>query len=148
MLAAASLSFAARPAAVAQTLADGFDAEAGVGELETTSVSFDGPDLPAGLWRYDSSVHHDGIDSIKSALPNRSESRLLTSVEGPALVSFWWKLNAVPNGDRLYFFSRNDQVNLTGVQDWQQRTFQVDTGTQPLEWLFERHSVLSVGDPN
>jgi hypothetical protein len=131
---------------IAQSLADGLDAAAGVGELTTTSATLDGAALPTSLWRRDTVVAHDEVDSVKSALPPRSESRLATTIAGPALVSFWWKLVADPNGDRLYFISENDFSSIQGNQDWQPRTFQVDTGPQPVEWLFERFSINPATD--
>lgn len=130
----------------AQTLADGLDNPSGIGEFENAAASLDGPALPTGLWRHDTAVSQFGSDSIKSSLPPRSESRLATTIQGPAQISFWWKLNADPNGDRLYFYSKNDLISIPGNQDWQLRTFQVDTGEQPLEWLFERLSILPTTD--
>lgn len=129
----------------AQTLTDGLDQPVGLGAITLKSTDLDGVDLGTGLWAYRADVSHDGTDSVGTLLPNRSSSSLKTSVEGPAIISFWWKISANANFDKLYFRTGNQFDFIGGTQDWQFRSFQVDTGTQPIEWLFERLSSVPVG---
>jgi len=129
----------------AQTIPDGLDVLSGLGTITNVSEDLDGVALGTGLWEYHTALSHDGIDSVKSVLPNRSSSTLTTSVEGPAVISFWWKISATANFDKLFFRTGNEVDFIGGTQDWQQRSFQVDTGTQPIEWIFERLSSVPVG---
>lgn len=129
----------------AQTIQEGLDITSGLGPITLKSTDLDGVAINTGNWEYHTAVSHDGTDSVRSLLPNRSVSTLSSSVAGPAVISFWWKISATANFDKLYFRSGNDVSFLGGTQDWQQRTFQVDTGNQPIEWIFERYSSVPVG---
>ncbi len=129
----------------AQTVADGIDASGLVGVFENSAALLDETNLPSGVWQFDNATTHDGIDSVKALLPNRSENLLKTKIQGPATVSFWWKLDAVNYFDSIRFDSSNDLASVTGVQDWQQRSFIVDCGEQALQWSFTRFASLPVG---
>jgi hypothetical protein len=129
----------------AQSIPEGLDIPSGLGPITLKSTDLDGVEISTGEWEYDTAVSHDGIDSVRSLLPNRSVSTLSTSVTGPAVISFWWKISATANFDKIYFRSGSDVAFIGGTQDWQQRTFQVDPGNQPIEWIFERFSSVPVG---
>ena len=143
---AATLLLLALSADAQQTVLNGIDSPPGLGPITNNSVLLDG-DVPlsSGLWQYHNADSHDGVDSVKSTLPYRSESRLATTVQGPATISFWWKLDSVATFDRFYFTSRSGGASFSGVQPWQQITIQVDTGIQPVEWFFERLASFSPG---
>jgi len=131
--------------AYAQTISDGLDVSTEIGPVTLETTDLDGVATTSGTWEYHTALSHDGIDSVKSLLPNRSISKLTTSVTGPAVVSFWWKITANPNFDKLYFRSNNNIDFIGGTQDWQQRSFEVDPGTQTIQWMFERFSSTPVG---
>lgn len=129
----------------AQTIPGGLDVSTEIGPVTLETTDLNGVATTAGTWEYHTSVSHDGSDSVKSLLPNRSISKLTTNVQGPALVSFWWKISANANFDKLYFRTGNDIDFIGGTQDWQQRTFEVDPGEQAIQWMFERFSSTPVG---
>jgi|GEM_PF-588605 len=143
--AAFSLGFAsclaALPAA-AQTLEDGLDNPAPLLSVTTGSALLDETDYPAGEWAFTTGTTHDGVDAITSTLPNRSTSQLNATVQGPATVSFWWKMNGTRSFDALQFSSRNDfrsiAPNADGNPDWRQVNVEVDIGEQPLTWFYRR----------
>jgi hypothetical protein len=122
----------------AQTLADGLDHPATIGPITTKAALLDGANFPSGEWTYTTGTTYDNIDAITSVLPGRSTSQTEMLVQGPATISFWWKMTGASSFDTLQFSSRNDFTFLTGNADWQPRSFQVDTGSQPLNWYFER----------
>lgn len=136
----------------AQTLRDGIDASAEVGEFTTESFYRSSRiPIPSAIWKYDNTRSHDGIDSVKSVLPNSAESYLRTSVTGPATVSFWWRLEAMEEEggmsaqllNTLKFHVGDRRAALLGGSlpssaEWQQVTFQVEPGLQSLVWQFER----------
>lgn len=140
-----SLAAASGASLHAQTIEEGFDASALAGPFTNSAALLDGTSVPAGLWTFDNAVSFDGIDSIKSVLPNRSENQLSTTIQGPATVSFRWKIDAIEYFDSIRFNSSNDLASLGGVQDWQQRSFLVDTGEQKLQWSFTRFASHPVG---
>jgi hypothetical protein len=135
----------------AQTVLDGLDTPSGLGPITLKSTDLNGVDIGTGLWEFHTNTSHDGTDSVRTLLPNRSTSSLRTTVEGPAVISFWWKISAQRNFDTLLFRSRNgvDSIGMPAdpqqPSQWQQRTFLVDTGTQEIEWLFQRYSSVPVG---
>jgi len=140
------------PGLLAQTLQDGLDNPSHVGPFTNQATDLDGTiPVPSGLWRYDASESHNGEgDSVISVLPNRSRSLLRTTVQGPAVVSFWWKMDAAATGDTLRFSSWSDNVGINNSvpfrNTWQQQSVQVDFGEQPMQWLFERFSSLPIAD--
>ena len=139
------------PMGQAQTIQDGLDLPSGLGPITLESDDLSGVALGTGHWEYHTNTSHDGTDSIRSLLPNRSTSALTTTIEGPAVISFWWKISAQRNFDTLLFRSRNGVDSIGMPPDpqqpsvWQQRSFQVDTGTQEIEWLFQRYSSVPAG---
>jgi len=147
--AAFSLGFAsclaALPAA-AQTLEDGLDNPAPLLSVTTGSALLDETDYPAGEWAFTTGTTHDGVDAITSTLPNRSTSQLNATVQGPATVSFWWRTSGgdTLGFDTFQFSSRNSFGFINGNTDWQQRSFQVDTGSESISWFFERNSSFPV----
>lgn len=134
-----------------QTIEEGLDIVSGLGPVTVKSEDLGGVQLGTGLWEYHTEITHDGTDSIRAQLPNRSTSSLTTSVEGPAIISFWWRISAQRTFDTLYFRTAGDVGFIQMPSDpqqaptWEPRTFQVDTGTQPVEWFFQRYSSLPAG---
>jgi hypothetical protein len=89
-------------------------------------------------WLRQFSVTHDGSDAARSAsIWEDNQSWLETTVTGPGLVSFWWKVSSLWFSDRL-IFSIGGQVitNISGEVDWQEETFAVPPGPQTLRWTY------------
>lgn len=134
----------------AQTLRDGIDAPAEVGEFTTEALYRESQaPIPTGVWQYTNAHSHDGVDSVVSVLPGETESYLQTTLQGPATVSFWWKIHAEYGFDTLACYTRNGYVkgidppfvqgsHTPTSSDWIPVTFQVDPGEQPLIWQFKR----------
>jgi hypothetical protein len=114
--------------------------------VETKAALLDETNLPSGEWVYTTGTTHDGVDAVNSTLPNRSTSELTATVRGPAVVSFWWKMNGTQSFDTLQFASGNDPGSITPGQndtiDWQQVSVEVDIGEQPLIWVHRRLTSL------
>lgn len=127
----------------AQTLADGLDNPPTIGPITTLGFLPDGANLPAAEWTYTSGTTHDGTDAITSSPPPRGASQVNMQVQGPAMITYWWKMTGEPYFDEYTFSSRNDFriLRFDPVDpDWKQITTQVDTGVQPLRWNFQRRS--------
>jgi hypothetical protein len=138
----ATVALGALPLA-AQTLEDGLDNPPTLQSVATEAALLDETNLPSGEWVYTTGASHDGIDAVTSTLPNRSTSKLSATVQGPAVVSFWWKMNGTQSFDTLQFASGNDFGTITGNADWQQVNVEVDMGEQPLLWFYRRLTSLA-----
>ncbi|MBE7501475.1 MAG: cadherin-like domain-containing protein [Verrucomicrobiales bacterium] len=89
------------------------------------------PSVPAG-WALETGVTHDGTDAVGFQSP--SSTPLQTAVEGPAAVSFWWR---VVDGDVDFLVNGAAQQTLSAAgadSDWQPVTVALGTGWQQLEW--------------
>lgn len=127
----------------AQTLEDGLDNPPPLQSVATEAALLDGTNLPSGEWVYTTGTTHDGVDAVTTTLPNRSTSELNATVQGPAVVSFWWKMNGTQSFDTLQFASGNDSGSISGNADWQQVSVEVDIGEQPLLWFYRRLTSLA-----
>jgi alpha-tubulin suppressor-like RCC1 family protein len=93
-------------------------------------------------WKTQTQVTHDGVDAIQSgAIPNNGRSVIYTSVEGPAEISFWWKVSSQPNADYLGFYIDGDyQSRRSGESDWELQVYQLSEGRHFLTWMYWKDS--------
>ncbi len=92
------------------------------------------------LWFATTNQSHDGVDAAQAG-PTlfNEECWLETTVTGPGLVTFWWKVVSDPSHccDALWFYvGGNLKTNLSGTADWRQLTFTVPYGPQTLRWEY------------
>ena len=95
-------------------------------------------------WQWDSSgIGHDSNGSMKSSdFTNRSVRLLSDStskdIEGPADISFWWKLSARPSGCAEIQFLIDNRLKcyLDYVTDWERKSYSIDEGIHNIEWRF------------
>ncbi len=101
----------------------------------------------AALWIGQPMVTHDGVDAAWSgAIADGQSSSMLTTLNGPGTLSFWWKVSSEPSNDRLRFYvDGSEQARISGEVDWQQVTFSIPDGAQELEWRYSKNSSLSAG---
>jgi photosystem II stability/assembly factor-like uncharacterized protein/5-hydroxyisourate hydrolase-like protein (transthyretin family) len=98
-------------------------------------------------WFAQSVTTHDGIDAHQSgAITNSQSSWMETSVTGPGVVRFWWKVSSEACCDPLTFtidgFSNAD---FRGTIDWQSRAFTVPDGSHALRWTYSTDSSVLTG---
>lgn len=118
-----------------------------IGEsLINTSVALDDAALawssvdPATTWFAQASETHDGTDAIRSNYSgNLQESELNTTVTGPGMLSFWWKVSS-QDGDYLQFRVDNKTIRkISGTTEaWQKYTVAIDSGVHILSWVYEK----------
>jgi len=98
-------------------------------------------------WLGQVAVHHDGLDAARNGIIGDGASNSIqTTVTGPALLSFWWKVSSETNNDTLRFFIGNsEQDHISGEVDWQRRTFSVPSGSQTLKWTYSKNGSLAAG---
>jgi hypothetical protein len=71
-----------------------------------------------------------------------------TTVDGPGVARFYWKVSSEANYDFLEFYingTRQDQIS--GSVDWQQKTYDIPAGSHTLKWRYTKdESVNFAGD--
>ena len=88
-------------------------------------------------WIGDATTFYSGGSSARSGPVGRGKTSFIeTTVSGPALISFYWKLNSY---NPLTFYIDNASIysienRLIGVVDWEQRTYFLPTGSHVLKW--------------
>jgi hypothetical protein len=90
---------------------------------------------------------HDGVDAAQSGgIVDWEESWMQTTVNGPGMLTFWWKVSSESGYDFLSFYV-NDQLTafISGETGWQQQTFNLPSGSQSLLWDYEKDSGISLG---
>jgi hypothetical protein len=101
----------------------------------------------AAPWFGQVGITHDGTDAAQSgAITNSQRSVLSTTLTGPGTLSFWWKVSSATNHDFLRFSLGGVAVtNISGEVDWQQQTFAIPDGPQPVTWAYTKSLSVSRG---
>jgi hypothetical protein len=113
-------------------------------------------DTPGWVWTTSSSpplwlgqlvVSHDGVDAARNGVVgDGASSSMQTTVTGPGIVTFWWRVSSETNNDNLRLYVGSSEVaRISGEVDWQQRTFSVPSGSQVLKWTYSKNSSLAAG---
>lgn len=98
-------------------------------------------DLGSAGWSGQGVTTYDGIAAAQSgAIAQGESSSLVTTVEGPGLLSFRWKLSAAA-ADALTFVGTGSTASIYGTQNWQQKNIPIGaTGTHSFTWTFDKSS--------
>lgn len=100
-------------------------------------------------WSVETYDTHDGVSAAISGYPAYGQhSRLDTTVTGPGTLSFWWKVSSRTNANYLRFYvDNNQQTRISGLMNWQQKTYSLTSGVHYLKWLLTADS-NTVGEVN
>ncbi len=100
-------------------------------------------------WIDDYTITHDGTDAARSGyLGDNGASWVVTTVEGPGNISFWWKVSSEPNNDVLVCYLDDYPLGsmISGEVDWQYLSFDITTaGTHTIRWAFLKNESISMG---
>lgn len=98
-------------------------------------------------WYGETSYTHDGTDAATSGgISDNQESWIETSVAGPGLVGFWWKVSSETNFDYLrYIVDGVTNAAISGEVDWVQRTNYLADGPHTLRWSFSKDKAFAYG---
>ena len=89
---------------------------------------------------------HDGVDAaVSAAVVANQQSRISTSVTGPGVLSFWWKVSSLANSGRLTLLIDNiaqtTPAPISGTTgDWAQVVVNISAGNHPVAWRYARDS--------
>src|SRR5262249_15612322 len=106
-------------------------------------------------WRGTNNVSFDGVASATSgnqAVPN-STSWLQTTVVGPGIIGFWWKVDSdvtwptnIGSFDYFGFLVNGVQEDMIeGQVDWEHRSYYIPAGTNVLTWQYVKDSQYNSG---
>ncbi len=100
-----------------------------------------------GLWSNQTNVTRDGEDAaLSGTITHNQMSWMETAVNGPAALTFWWKVSSESGQDGLRFYTNGvQQTSYSGVGDWVQRSFTLVPGTNVLRWAYTKNASITAG---
>ncbi len=100
-----------------------------------------GPALSAstatGTWIGQTGISHDGTDAVQSPLPNTGEAKLSATVNGPAVITYWyrWPSGSTYDNDGFVVWVDTKIWEIHApAPDWKQGLIIVESGTHTVEW--------------
>ena len=99
-------------------------------------------------WIVDTLNSHDGVDAMTNeSITHYQQTWLETTVEGPGMVKFHWKVSSEYNWDYLTWYIDGDPVSrISGETDWTEFTYLVSAGQHTLDWLYSKDGGGSDGN--
>lgn len=102
---------------------------------------------PSSGWFGQVGVSMDGDDAAQTEeITHNQQSAVQFQAEGPATISFWWKVSSETNYDALQF--QMDSVVKTqiwGEVNWKQQSFNIPAGKHMLAWVYSKDLSVSRG---
>jgi internalin A len=98
-------------------------------------------------WFGQASVWYPGVPTARSgSITDNEDSKLQTTVIGPGVVTFSWKVSSEANFDFLTFsVGTNEQARISGQLGWQPQNYYVASGTNILAWNYSKDKSASSG---
>jgi len=112
----------------------------------------DAPDLSwttggASNWRGQTAITSDYVDAARSGtVDHNQQSWVRTSVSGPAVVVFRWKVDSEGGWDYLRLKLDGEiKAAISGSIDWNEGSVEIPAGPHTLEWAYEKDVTISIG---
>jgi hypothetical protein len=90
---------------------------------------------------------YGGSAAQSGPITDSQSSSMVTTIVGPATLSFYWKVSSEPNYDFLSLFV-DDAVQpgrISGEVDWTQVTLAIAAGTHTIRWTYAKDPSVSMG---
>jgi uncharacterized protein (TIGR02145 family) len=99
-------------------------------------------------WFAQSVVSQDGQDAAQSgAIEDDQEVWIETTIEGPGILSFWWKVISEEDFDYLRFHIDDfHQDAISGDSDWQYQEYPISAGMHTIRWIYTKDGSVSYLD--
>lgn len=99
-------------------------------------------------WSGQATITYDHIDAARSGtIGNNQSSWMETTVTGPAVVSFFWRVDSEEGYDYLRLFDNGTlKAAISGFRDWAPFTLSVGPGSHTLRWAYTKDVTKAVGD--
>lgn len=114
--------------------------------LDTTSSFTTGGNVD---WFAQAKTSYYGGDAAQSGdISHSQDSWMQTTLDGPGVARFYWKVSSEANYDFLEFYINGiRQHQISGSVDWQQKTYDIPAGSHTLKWRYAKdESVNFAGD--
>ncbi len=95
-------------------------------------------------WFGQTNTTHDGVDAAQSGpIEYGQQSWMETTVVGPGVLSFWWKVSSDLDYSFLEFYTNGVRQSgrISGEVNWQNRMFEIGTGPHVLRWRYFRNGI-------
>ena len=98
-------------------------------------------------WFVETATAVDAVALQSGSIGNGAQSKLYTSLIGPATLTLWWRISSEPSNDYLAFIDNSTELaRISGEVTWQQTTnFYLGKGTNNLNWVYSKNSSFSSG---
>jgi len=98
-------------------------------------------------WFHQTAISYYGGDAARSGGISDGENTWMeTTVTGPSMVKFYWKVSSESNYDFLVFYVDDViQERISGSVDWQQMTYNIPSGSHILGWGYIKDGSESAG---
>ena len=112
------------------------------------TLDFNWRSVGFALWLDQSDDTRDGVDAAASGfISDGLISQFGTTIEGPGSGSFWWRSSSEVLFDFLLFvIDGEQQISISGINDWSEYTFSIPEGEHVLAWAYTKDESLSIGD--
>jgi len=93
-------------------------------------------------------ISYDGQDAAQSdAIEDDQEVWMETTIEGPGILSFWWKVISEEDFDYLRFHIDDfHQDAISGDSDWQYQEYTISAGMHTIRWIYTKDGSVSYLD--
>lgn len=90
------------------------------------------------VWSHQAVTSHDGIDAAQCGpLSRNQKSWMETSIMGPGIASFTWRISSRTNVHPAEFFVDDvPKVRISGEVAWTRMSYLLDAGEHTLKWVF------------
>lgn len=118
----------------------------------------DSPSLPwitggNASWFSQTTTTHDGADAAESgSIINLEQTSIQTTVTGPGVLVFWWKVSSEFDFDFLSFYTNGvlfvdpvtlEEQSISGEPPWERNVYEFPNGTHTLRWTYEKDESIS-----
>ncbi|MCS6772098.1 MAG: S8 family serine peptidase [Kiritimatiellae bacterium] len=99
-------------------------------------------------WIAQTNVSADGVDAAESgAIGDDEASWIETTVEGPGILSFDWKVSSEEGYDFLNFEVNGiTRASISGENDWETRHVELSNGVHELRWTYVKDFSIAWGE--
>lgn len=89
---------------------------------------------------------HDGAAAGHSGdIGNNQSSTLATTVTGPGIISYWWKVSSEYADPLIFLVDGVEQARISGEVGWTNLVFNVTNGTHTLIWRYQKDYSVAGG---
>lgn len=82
---------------------------------------------------------HDGAAAGHSGdIGNNQSSTLATTVTGPGIISYWWKVSSEYADPLIFLVDGLEQARISGEVGWTNLAFNITNGTHTLIWRYQK----------